>query len=67
MKYVIDLDKYEINTLKSIANQEYYREEIRYQSKFLNDVDRDLLSDSMRKLKRLIAKLNDLIEPCTGK
>lgn len=64
MNYSIELDKYELNILKSLVKAEYNREQIRFENKYTNDFDKDIAKDSMITLKHIQSNLdNAIIEP----
>lgn len=59
MNYSIELDKYELNILKSLVMAEYERDKLRFES--ADDFDKDIVKDSMLKLNLIQGKLNNVI------
>lgn len=59
MKHNIELDKYELATLKSLVKTEYKK--LADIVKNYNGFDRDMLEDSKFKLLTLIRKLDNVI------
>jgi hypothetical protein len=62
MKYCeVRLNQYELNILKSLVKAEYNREQIRFENKYTDDFDRDIIKDNMLKLNLIQGKLNNTI------
>ena len=59
MNYSIELDKYELNILKSLAKEEYKNLSVKCEDSI--GFDRDMLEDSKFKLLMLIGKLDNVI------
>lgn len=59
MNYTIELDEYELATLKSLAKTEYKK--LADTAKNYNGFDRDMLEDSKFKLLMLIGKLDNIV------
>ena len=59
MRYAVELDKYELSTLKSLVKAEYKK--LSNAAKSYSGFDRDMLEDSKLKLLLLIGKLDNII------
>ena len=57
--YKLEIDKYELATLKSLVKTEYKK--LTDAAKNYNGFDRDMLEDSKLKLLLLIGKLDNII------
>ena len=59
--YKIEIDKYELAILKNLVKAEYNREQIRFENKYTDDFDKDIVKDSMIRLKHIQGKLDNII------
>lgn len=59
MNYTLQVDKYELATLKSLVKTEYKK--VSDATKNYNGFDRDILEDSKFRLLLLIGKLDNII------
>lgn len=59
MNYTLQVDKYELATLKSLVKTEYKK--VSDAAKNYNGFDRDMLEDSKFRLLLLIGKLDNII------
>lgn len=59
--YKLEIDEYELATLKCLVKAEYNREQIRFENKYTDDFDKDIAKDSMIRLKHIQGKLNNVI------
>ena len=60
MKYIVELDKYELNILKDIVKKDY--KETKKNCKYKTGFDRDMLEDSAFKLLLLLGKLDNVVQ-----
>ena len=59
--YTIELTEFELNTVKSLVKAEYNRDKIRFENRYTDDFDKDILKDSMCILNHIITKIDRTI------
>ena len=61
MNYSIELDKYELNTLKSLVRAEYQKMQTCFNNQSQDDFGKDIIKDSMIRLLTISSKLDNVI------